>query len=174
VLAKEASGLRHLRWAREILGSLEAHHEHDPRLSQAQRDIVLGESVRLRAEVNALSAAVKAYRDFLERERTRFRGMLRVASYLGATARGEDQRAEAEAIRTGFDDAFAALESRERLPRKLAVRASVGELRAAVEAMDRRLRAALPPLLVDGIYPELAADGARVAGDGDEDDDATG
>ena len=173
-LAIEASGLRHLRWAREILGTLEAHHEHDGRLVQPERDLVLEESVKLRALVNELSAAVKAYRDFLERDRTRFRGMLRVARHLEKTARGADERAEAEAIRTGFDEAFAAMEARERLPRKQAVRDAVLELRGALDAMDARLGKKLGATFVESLYPDLAAGGAMVADHGDGDDDAAG
>lgn len=173
-LAAEASGLRHLRWAREILGSLEAHHEHDGRLSQPERDLVLEEAVKLRALVKALSAAVKAYRDFLERERTRFRGMLRVGRHLEKTARDADERAEAEAICTGFDEAFARMEEREKLPRKQAVRDAVAALRGGLDAMDARLRAKIGAAFVESLYPDLAAGGAMVADDGDGDDDAAG
>src|SRR5262245_16265633 len=101
-LSEDASGLRHLRWAREVLATLHAHFEHNPRLGQAERDLVLQEAVELRAEINRLSAAVKAYRDFLERERTGFRGMLRVGDFLAESAESSDDRAEAEAIREGF------------------------------------------------------------------------
>lgn len=92
-LSPSASGLRHLRWSREILASLEAHYEHNPRLSPADRDLVLEEAVKLRALVVALSAAVKPYRDFLERRRTSFRGMLRVGVYLCVTARAGAEKA---------------------------------------------------------------------------------
>ncbi|MFT3776456.1 MAG: hypothetical protein QM820_64775 [Minicystis sp.] len=171
-LSAEASGLRHLRWAREVLGTLEAHHEHDGRLSQEARDAVLDEAVKLRAQVNDLSAAVKAYRDFLERDRTRFRGMLRVARYLAQTARDDDDRAEAEAIQAGFDEAFAAMDARERLPRKQAVRDAVTRMRSALAAMDGRLAAKLGGVFVESLYPDLAAGGAMVADSGDIDDDA--
>jgi hypothetical protein len=171
-LRAEASGLRHLRWAREILGALEAHYEHDPRLIPADRDRVLDEAVQLRTLVSELSAAVKAYRDFLERERTRFRGMLRVGRYLALSAKDDDDRAEAEAIASGFDEAFAAMEARERLPRKQAVRDAVARLRAGLDAMDARLLAALPRAFVESLYPALAAGGAIVADAGDGDDDA--
>jgi hypothetical protein len=171
-LAPDASGLRHLRWAREILGTLEAHYEHDPRLAQPQRDLLLEEAVKLRAEVSALSAAVKSYRDFLERERTRARGMLRVGRYLVTSAPNDDDRADAEAIAGGFEEAFAAMEKREREPRRQAVRAAVADLRTALDEMDKRLAARLSAALVDSLYPALTADGSRVADDGDRDDDA--
>jgi len=85
-LSRSASGLRHLRWAREVLASLEAHYEHNGRLRQAEREAVLEEAVDLRASVQALSSAVKAYRDFLERRRVSFRGMQRVGLFLCADA----------------------------------------------------------------------------------------
>jgi hypothetical protein len=90
-LSRRASGLRHLRWSREILATLEAHYEHNPRLTQPEREVVLDEAIKLRALVEALSAAVKPYRDFLERRRVQFRGMQRVGRFLcdGARARAE-------------------------------------------------------------------------------------
>lgn len=91
-LSPSASGLRHLRWSREILASLEAHYEHNPLLSTPDRDLVLDEAVKLRTVVIALSAAVKPYRDFLERRRTQFRGMLRVGVHLCVTARARAEK----------------------------------------------------------------------------------
>jgi hypothetical protein len=172
-LAESASGLRHLRWAREILATLEVHYEHDGRLATAERDLVLAESMELRALVNALSAAVKPYRDFLERERTRFRAMLRLGLYLEETASGPDERADAEALRAGFDEAFAAMEAREKAPRKEALRAAIGDLRDGLAAMDARLGARLPPAFVESLYPALANGGTHVADVPDDDDDAT-
>ncbi len=90
-LARSASGLRHLRWAREILATLEAHYEHNARLTQPERELLLDESIKLRGLVTILSNAVKPYRDFLERRRVQFRGMQRVGSFLC-----EDARARAE------------------------------------------------------------------------------
>ena len=171
-LAESASGLRHLRWAREVLATLEMHHEHDGRLTGDERDLVLAECVELRAVVNALSAAVKPYRDFLERERTRFRGMLRVGRYLEQTARGADELAEAEAILGGFTEVFAAVEARERAPRRRELREAIGRTRAALLAMDARLAARLSAAFVASLYPALAAGGTIVADEGDPDDDA--
>src|SRR5262249_33092907 len=90
-LSRSASGLRHLRWSREILATLEAHYEHNPRLTPPERDAVLREAIEFRAVVTALSGAVKPYRDFLERRRIQFRGMQRVGQFLceGARARAE-------------------------------------------------------------------------------------
>jgi hypothetical protein len=173
-LVETASGLRHLRWAREILATLEAHHEHDGGLTQAERDLCLAAAVELRARVTELSTAVKTYRDFLERERTRFRAMLRVGRYLETTAQSGADRAEAQAISGGFEEAFAAMEARERLPRKKALRAAVATLRARLAAMDARLLAKLPAAFVESLYPALAAGGTRVADKADDDDDAAG
>jgi hypothetical protein len=172
-LNEEASGLRHLRWAREVLATLEVHYEHDARLDADEREIVLAECVELRKLVTELSAAVKPYRDFLERERTRFRGMQRVARYLVETAHGSDERADAEAVRAGFADAFVAMDKRERQPRKEALRAAVRRLRAGLDAMDARLSAKLRPEFVASLYPALANDGTCVADDEDGDDDAS-
>ena len=92
-LSPSVSGLRHLRWSREILASLEAHYEHNPLLATPERDFLLEEAVKLRALVIALSAAVKPYRDFLERRRTQLRGMLRVGVHLCVTARARAEKA---------------------------------------------------------------------------------
>jgi hypothetical protein len=81
-LSRGASGLRHLRWGREILGTLEAHYEHDPALGADERALVLEEVVKVRELVVQLSARVKPYRDFLERRRTGVRGMQRVGRHL--------------------------------------------------------------------------------------------
>ena len=173
-LAPSASGLRHLRWTREILASLEAHFEHDGRLTETERALALAELIELRAQVTALSSAVKPYRDFLERERTRFRGMLRVGRYLEATARDGAERAEAEAIREGFEQVFAVVEARERQPRKKALREMIVAVRAALGAMDERLAAGISAAFVESLYPALAAGATLVADTPDEDDDATG
>lgn len=172
-LDERASGLRHLRWAREILATLEAHHEHDPRLLPGARNLVLAASVELREQVNHLSAAVKAYRDFLERERVRFRGMERVGRYLSATAEGADERAEAEAIEGGFAQAFRAMDARERRPRKQALRAAIRALRGRSRRWTRRSRSPWASPSSRACTRILAAGGTIVADEGDEDDDAT-
>lgn len=173
-ISEQASGLRHLRWSREVLATMNAHFEHNPGLAQADRDRILEEVVKLRAEINHLSAAVKAYRDFLERDRTAFRGMLRVGDFLAQTADSADERADAEAIREGFAEAFAAMDRKDRAPKRQAVRAAVARVRAALAAMDRRLAVTLPTAFVESLYPALAQGGAIVADDGDGDDDAAG
>jgi len=173
-LAEAASGLRHLRWAREVLASLEVHYEHDSTLSTEQRDNVLKEVIELRTQVNALSGAVKPYRDFLERERTRFRGLMRLGRYLQENAAGAEERADAQAITGGFEEAFAAMEARDRAPKKRALREAIRKLRAALSAMDVRLVDAISTAFVDSLYPALTAGGTMVADTPDEDDDASG
>lgn len=228
-LSRGASGLRHLRWSREILATLEAHYEHNPRLAQPEREVVLDEAIKLRALVNALSAAVKPYRDFLERRRVQFRGMQRVGRFLCEEARAHaeksllplgaegllsgdrtrrsrglpegpeatvelarecsvamrslvksvpelapiaDELAEAAAILEGFNDAFANLEARERLPLKTALEGAIEALRQGLNLLDGRLRTRLSPTFVENLYPKLTRDGSIVADEGDEDDDA--
>lgn len=173
-LDPRASGLRHLRFAREVLATLEAHREHDARLDQEARDVLLEEAVQLRAEIQALSQAVKTYRDFLERTRTTFRGIQRVGKYLVATARDVEEREEAQAIDAGFEEAFANFEAKERAPRKAAVREEVAALRAHLDAMDERLERALGEGLVASLYPALTADASKVHDDDDDDDDSAG
>lgn len=228
-LSRSASGLRHLRWAREILATLEAHYEHNPRLTQPEREAVLDEAIKLRAVVTALSAAVKPYRDFLERRRVQFRGMQRVGRFLceGARVRAEksllplgaegllssdrtkksrslaegpqgtaeltreaavamrsigksvpelapisDELNEAAAILEGFNEAFANIEVRERLPLKTALESSIESLRQALTLLDGRLSELLAPAFVESLYPNLTRDGSIVADEGDADDDA--
>ncbi|MEO7327511.1 MAG: hypothetical protein ABI193_02960 [Minicystis sp.] len=92
-LSRGASGLRHLRWGREILASLEAHYEHNGQLTQPQRELVLDEAIKLRGLVTLLSNAAKPYRDFLERRRVLFRGMQRVGRFLCEDARARAEKA---------------------------------------------------------------------------------
>jgi hypothetical protein len=172
-LAESASGLRHLRWGREILAALEVHYEHDPRLSQGEREHVLTELMEVRVRITVLSNKVKAYRDFKERERTRFRGMVRVGRHLVSSAQSAEERSEAEAILGGFEEAFAAMEQREREPRQLDVRIAVKALREWLEEMDERLSRWARPGFVDSLYPPLAAGGTMIADVEDGDDDAT-
>src|SRR5262249_46619787 len=87
-LDRSASGLRHLRWAREVLGTLHAFASLEPHLSAAQQAALGAEIERVTALVTALSGAVKPYRDFLERTRTRSRGALRAAEHLVAGGSG--------------------------------------------------------------------------------------
>ena len=228
-LSRGASGLRHLRWSREILATLEAHYEHNPRLAQPEREVLLAEALKLRGLVSALSAAVKPYRDFLERRRVQFRGMQRVGRFLCDEARAHaeksllplgaegllsadrtrrsrgstegpegtvelareaavamrsiarsvpalstiaDELTEAATILDGFNEAFANLESRERLPLKTALESAIESLRQGLTDLDGRLRSRFSPSFVESLYPKLTRDGSIVADEGDGDDDA--
>jgi hypothetical protein len=81
-LIRSASGFRHLRWLREIIATLEAHLELNDGLSEAQNEALAREIPILRARIQALAAAVKPYRDFLEGEHVKLRAKQRVASWL--------------------------------------------------------------------------------------------
>ncbi len=83
--------------------------------------------------------------------------MLRIATYLAQTARDDVERGETEAIQAGFNEAFAAMETRERTPRKQAVRDAVMRLHDALSAMDARLAGKLGDAFVESLYPALTA-----------------
>jgi flagellar biosynthesis/type III secretory pathway protein FliH len=171
-LAREASGLRHLRWAREVVGTLAAHYEHHPNLDDAARAFVLEESVELRSAVERLSARVKPYRDFLERKRTAMRGMVRVGRFLVAEAKTAEDQAEAKAVRDGLEEAFANFDARERRPLKEDVTRAIDELRDHLEAMDERVERRLGRRFLESLYPELDPTRSFIVDDGDPDDDA--
>jgi hypothetical protein len=189
MLSEGASGLRHLRWTREILASLEAYAAGLGILEQAEREALGEEAARLRELVQKLSGAVKAYRDFLERTRVRFRGSLRAArfAYDEARRRAEEGTSTVAADASGIaaalelsaarleesKDALAQIEAETRRPLKAALRAAVTEVRASIEAMNARLLARFPADLVDSLYPPLAEGGTIVADEADDDDDAS-
>jgi hypothetical protein len=172
LLGREASGLRHLRWAREVVGTLVAHYEHHPSLEDDARAFLLDQSVELRAAVERLSMRVKPYRDFLERKRTAMRGMVRVGRYLVAEAKTAEEKADASLVKDGFDEAFANFDARERLPLKKAVTAAIDELRGYLTAMDARIEARLGSAFLQSLYPELDETRSFIVDDGDPDDDA--
>jgi hypothetical protein len=149
------------------------HYEHNPRVTGAEREVLLNEAMLLERVIHGLSIVVKSYRDFLERERTRFRGMLRVGSFLVATARTDEERAEASAISEGFEQAFAGMEARDRAPRKRALRDSVAGLRRALLDMNGRVTAALGEAFTTSLYPALCACDTEIVDGDDNDDDAT-
>ncbi|MRG90538.1 hypothetical protein [Polyangium spumosum] len=163
-LTRGASGLRHLRWAREIYATLAAHVERTG-LPGEKKEALKKELVRLDASIQELSSAVKAYRDFLERERVRYRGAIRAATF---------QQHASDGDRLG--EARAAME-RESLPRqrtlKAALELAIGDLRAHLCEMDTRIAGVMNEAFVDNLYPPLTKDRSRVADDADDDDDAT-
>ncbi|WP_437534385.1 hypothetical protein WME79_09450 [Sorangium sp. So ce726] len=179
-LSRGASGLRHLRWAREVLATLEAHVEHNTALSGADREALRGEASALAAAVQALSGAVKPYRDFLERTRVRYRGRVRVAEYLvresDAGEAGSATRARLDAARAHLEEALVELawmEQAQRQPLKAALSDEIDRLREALARMDAHLAGRLSGKFVESLYPPLTDSGTRVADDGDPDDDAT-
>jgi len=165
-LDASASGLRHLRWAREIRGTIDGYltfHEEsaldgaEPR-RRAELEAALADLSAVRVElgraIERLSVAVKEYRDFLERQRTEVRGRDRAERALGLRP----------------DDRLARYDAREREPRRATVRAEVRRLREAVREVLDRLEAS--PSVRDSLLPPLA-DPHHVADIADLDDDAT-
>ncbi|MEZ4308602.1 MAG: hypothetical protein R3F14_11210 [Polyangiaceae bacterium] len=182
-LSREASGLRHLRWAREVLGTLTAYLALEEHLSAEQRAAIEEEVDRTAALVSALSAAVKPYRDFLERTRTLARGKLRAAEYLvasgGSPGSGGSGLAsppgpnEAAVLRAEAEAEMAAVED-ERRRLHASLERAIDATREGLLSMNRRLERMLSPAFVVGLYPGLTGDGSRVKDDGDPDDDAAG
>jgi hypothetical protein len=160
-LSREASGLRHLRWAREIAGALEAHLAHG-RFDAEGRAALEGALGRWRTALGELSAAVKAYRDFLERRRTELTGAVRAGRHW----------------QVDCAPALAEIDARERAPLRSAVRRAVEALHATEEAIAADLEARFDAAFVASLYPEVSATAPagrvldHVVGDGDPDDDA--
>jgi hypothetical protein len=161
-LGRGASGLRHLRWAREIYATLAAHAESSE-LGEPQRMALAKELTRLDARIQGLSGAVKGYRDFLERERVRYRGAIRAALHAGAEAArtATEQSAEVGAAVAKRGDT--APETRER------ARGRAGELRALavavrkdggdasrIEAAASRIEAAVKSMQTDALPRQRA------------------
>jgi len=146
-IARNASGLRHLRWSREIYATLAAHVEHSD-LASEHRTALKKELVRLDKQIQNLSSAVKAYRDFLERERVKYRGALRAAHLIddivhvsSAGDRIGAQREQLLEAETTF--------RREALPKQRGLKSNlemaIAEMRAHLEEMD---------ILVAGAFSE--------------------
>ncbi|MCC6555868.1 MAG: hypothetical protein IT372_23140 [Polyangiaceae bacterium] len=171
-LPRAASGLRHLRWGREVLATLEAHAEHNPRLSAPARVEVRGHAAALQRDLDALSAAVKAYRDFLERVRVKHRGRARLAALLLREEPPPGEDIDVRALAADFEAERARMEAAARRPLKQAVMDRKAELRERLEAMNARLAAQISAAFVESLYPALARGGLCVADDGDEDDDS--
>ncbi|MFO0591208.1 MAG: hypothetical protein U0441_26920 [Polyangiaceae bacterium] len=176
VLARSASGLRHLRWAREVLGTLHALSGHASHFTSLQKAAIQTEVAHVTSLLTTLSAAVKAYRDFLERTRTKSRGKVRAAELLVSAVRGVetiDRAYAARALESARSELNGVTE-----PERRALHATLGraidDLRTGLAAMDDRLAAAFSPEVAAAVYPQLTADAARVHDDGDPDDDAAG
>ncbi len=174
-LARGASGLRHLRWSREVYATLAAHVEHSD-LWPELRGALKKELVRLDKQIQNLSAAVKAYRDFLERERVKYRGAIRAAhlvdDMLRTSAQDKDnaQLSQLLAAQKAFQ--------LEALPRQRTHKANlemaIAEMRSHLEEMNGRVSSLISERFVSNLYPPLISDRTRVADDPDDDDDASG
>jgi len=81
-LSRTASGTRHLRWAREVLATLRAHHDANTALSVDQKKTLADEVSRVEPRVHTLECAVVPYRDFIDRAHVDIRARQRVADYL--------------------------------------------------------------------------------------------
>lgn len=177
VLERSASGLRHLRWAREVLGTLSGYLLFDEHLSDAQRSALDAELARVTALVAALSGAVKPYRDFLERTRTLARGKVRACAGVAAGDAGLASPPAPEQVSAIGAAAAAALggeieTTRRRLREDLS--RAIDATRDGLRAMDAHLERTFSPAFVHSLYPALAPGGTRVQDDGDPDDDAAG
>ena len=174
-LARNASGLRHLRWSREVYATLAAHVEHSD-LVHEHRTALKKELVRLDKQIQNLSSAVKAYRDFLERERVKHRGALRAARFVDDTVRtsASDRVAAQTAQITAAETVF----QREALPKQRTLKANlemaIAEARAHLEEMDVRISSVVSEKFVASLYPPLIKNRSRVADEPDDDDDASG
>lgn len=81
-LARSASGTRHVRWSREILASLHAHHAVNEPLSEDQKKALAAEIGRLAPRVQSLAESVGLYRSFIDHAHVDIRARQRVANYL--------------------------------------------------------------------------------------------
>lgn len=169
-LTRGASGLRHLRWAREIYATLAAHVERTA-LPGEKKEALKKELVRLDASIQELSGAVKAYRDFLERERVKDRGVMRALAYVNPASGGILAK-ELDARKVAETKAREASLPRQRTL-KAALELAIGDLRSHLCEMDTRIAGVMNEAFVDNLYPPLTKDRSRVADDADDDDDAT-
>lgn len=176
ILGRSASGLRHLRWAREVVGTLEGLAAHPEHLTSLQKAAVSAEVAHVKSLVTTLSSAVKTYRDFLERTRTHSRGKLRAAELLASGAPGLavlDPPAATRLVEAARAEMNGITEPQRRALHTSLARA-IDELRTGLVAMNERLGGCFSPEVVAAMYPPLTADNTRVHDDGDPDDDAAG
>jgi hypothetical protein len=182
-LSRGASGLRHLRWAREIAATLDAHVQQNHLLDPSQKEALTSEVSRLRAHLQVMHEAVKPYRDFLETAHVAMRGKQRVGAFLSGEAQRraacsgkapeEEDRKKAAALVHQFDEERTKVEEPRRRVLKAALERAIGTLREGVEQMEARLRGQFDPAFIDSLYPALARGRRVVADEDDEDDDAS-
>jgi hypothetical protein len=171
-LSRGASGLRHLRWAREIVATLDAHVHHNYLLTPTEIEAIANEATLLKQLLQGMHEAVKPYRDFLETAHVAQRGKARVGFYLhrGATP---EERGTAAALRNRFDRERATVEQPRRRLLKAALERAIGGLREGLAQMEARLLLQFPPDFVDSLYPELTQNRTMVVDEDDDDDDAS-
>lgn len=81
-LSRAASGARHLRWGREIVATIRAHHDVNYAISEDQKKALAAELTRVEPRLTALSSAVVPYRNFIEHAHIDTRARQRVADFL--------------------------------------------------------------------------------------------
>ena len=81
-LKRSASGARHLRWAREVFATVDAHLAHNNRLTEEQRPLLIAEQATGATLMGNLESAVGRYTTFLHTGHVRIRAELRVANFL--------------------------------------------------------------------------------------------
>ncbi len=170
VLDESASGLRHLRWAREIVGTLIALAASGELLTDAQATIVRDEAAALTHVIGTLSSAVKGYRDFLERKRTLARGKVRAAEVLLLLS-AMDESAPSLALSNAEAELQTAIEN-ERLALRSALSEAIKKTRDHILSIGTRLDAEFPEAACRAVYPLLANDQTAVLDQGDNFDDS--
>lgn len=81
-LARTASGSRHERWGREVLATLQAHIEENPKLTEEQRTRLREELAAAEPLLAHLSTSVIQYRSWLNTGSLIIRAKLRVAGFV--------------------------------------------------------------------------------------------
>lgn len=158
-----------------MYATLAAHVEHSD-LAHEHRTALKKELVRLDKQIQNLSSAVKAYRDFLERERVKFRGALRAAQLVDDAVR----TSAVDRVNAQYQQILAAEKAfqQEALPKQRSLKANlemaIADIRAHLNEMDSRIASVTSEKFVTSLYPPLVTDRSRVADDADDDDDASG
>lgn len=88
-LSKDASGLRHVRWAREIVATARAHQQNNYLLTPAQKTALDAEIAIVQPLLDELVARVEPYRAFIEHAYVDIRAKQRVADFLCDEAQRE-------------------------------------------------------------------------------------
>lgn len=81
-LSKASSGLRHLRWAKQILANIQAHQAHNYLVTPEQQSALTTEVQSLETLVASLGGAVGPYRVFVEEAYAKVRAAQTIGDYL--------------------------------------------------------------------------------------------